>query len=188
MSDEIEAAANELIEHCAYCERQGFTLAESLKLARSVATWTLARLAAEREEIRQLRDAIQDVICDPGNAGLGESTVAKLQALRGDAISPNEFAVVRRAELDELNARLAAERAEREERERPIDEAWLRSIGCKKMAVNRFKIAASIRINVWRVEHVSWRVKIDGYFVEFKTRGQLLDLLAALGAERKGGE
>jgi len=128
MSDEIEAAANELIEHCDYCERQGFTLAESLKLARSVATWARARLAAER--------------------------------------------------------------AEREERERPIDEGWLRSTLGDSWVVREerphvcvwktraFASGFGLGISIGDVMHV-----LD----LLATRGQLIDLLAALGVERKGG-
>ncbi len=84
---------------------------------------------------------------------------------------------------DAYLARLAADRAEREERARPIDEAWMKSIGCKKMAINRWKTQEQIRVNVWLVECVRWMVKIDGWLVQMQTRGQLLDLLRVL----KGG-
>ena len=83
-----------------------------------------------------------------------------------------------------INSRLAADRAEREERARPIDAEWLESIGCKKMAINRWKIQEQIRVNVWLVECVRWMVRIDGWLVQMHTRGQLLDLLRVL----KGGD
>lgn len=94
----------------------------------------------------------------------------------------DEWVVVAASEV--LLARLAADRAEREERARPIDAEWLESIGCKKMAINRWKIQEQIRVNVWLVECVRWMVRIDGWLVQMHTRGQLLDLLRVL----KGGD
>ena len=73
-------------------------------------------------------------------------------------------------------ARLAADRLEREERERPIDMEFVRPLGI--------------------VDMVSWSFRGRYHFVgpigfdvpDSMTRGQLLDLLAALGVERKGGD
>lgn len=71
--------------------------------------------------------------------------------------------------------------AERAARQQPITPEWLESIGARKMAINRWKIAT--QFNLWLVANESWCVRIDGFQVKFTTRGQLLDLLAAL----KGG-
>ena len=80
-------------------------------------------------------------------------------------------------------ARLAADRAERDERARPIDAEWLKFIGCKKRAVNRWEIQEHLRVNVWLYANSEWRVKIDEWMVQMHTRGQLLDFIRVL----KGG-
>jgi hypothetical protein len=91
-------------------------------------------------------------------------------------------------------ARLAADRAKREERERPIagNVAWLRSLGCGDWIDD---------VGVWYVEDefgigrlVEYVFGLDWWYCNGEriwqdsepTRGQLLDLLAALGVERKG--
>ena len=71
--------------------------------------------------------------------------------------------------------------AERAERAKPIDAEWLKSVGAKKRAINRWRLCD--QCNLWLRENCLWTVRVDGYTVVVTTRGQLLDLLAAL----KGG-
>ena len=90
--------------------------------------------------------------------------------------------------VDWAVARLTADRAEREEWERSIDEAWLRSV-CESQVEGfglfAFRVAGDFIFGEIAVAKVG-----DGWMchgLKVKTRGQLLDLLAALGVERKGG-
>lgn len=77
-------------------------------------------LRADRDQLRseneRLRDAVQDVLCDPGVTSLGIATVAKCQVVRGTAVEPR-YVVVRRDEWLAANSELAAaiERAEKAE-------------------------------------------------------------------------
>jgi len=87
-------------------------------------------------------------------------------------------------------ARLAADEAEREERERPIDEDWLRSTGWDFRGVFWYYSLPSKRELVmsqqWEISDVLIKNVASPSFVglgKFTTRGQLLDLLKAL----KGG-
>ena len=92
-------------------------------------------------------------------------------------------------------ARLAADRAEREERERPIrgDVAWLKTfpdgIWCEAMGTWHVEDESGVGRLVEYIYGPQWwycngeRIWQDSE----PTRGQLLDLLAALGVMRKCG-
>ena len=96
-------------------------------------------------------------------------------------------------------ARLAADRAERKERERPIDHEWM---------IERFGVPScesAIRGRYWSFKAIdrwasaevhmsirgSWFASMcqddDVVVLKLATRGRLLDLLAAIVVERKGG-
>ena len=86
---------------------------------------------------------------------------------------------------------IAADEAERAEREKPIDEEWLRSLSGGEWNWCFSRGAMSLR--VWRSRNFAsgwgWSIsdKDDGYedVHPLSTRGQLLDLLRALGVEVK---
>lgn len=92
---------------------------------------------------------------------------------------------------------LAAYRAEQAERELPIDEAWLRSIGFtdeeslryqKKFMLGKSGVLIYSRACEWPK---CWTYSIwsGGQQVcESPTRGQLLDIASALMIELKGGD
>jgi hypothetical protein len=71
------------------------------------------------EEINKLRDAVQSVLCDPGNPELSDATIAKLQAMRGPAISPSNYVVVSRADWRSTCDRLAAADSSPQWRDKP---------------------------------------------------------------------
>ena len=85
--------------------------------------------------------------------------------------------------------RLAADAAERSEREKPIDEEWLLSIGFYPTTdrgdlFHHNDIAGAFIIHSLGV--ISWGCEV--YDIgEFTTRGQLIDLLRALDVVAKGG-
>jgi hypothetical protein len=109
------------------------------------------------------------------------------------------------AELDKqiLSAwaidRLTADEAERAEREKPIDEEWLRSLAneCEQEAdgeiaawfdtsLNQISLSKPLSSDSWNVSVMD---TTDGdesaSLPSIATRGQLLDLLRALGVEAK---
>jgi hypothetical protein len=65
--------------------------------------------------------------------------------------------------------------AEQAERNLPIDEEWLRSIGAQKHAINRWSFP---HFNLWIYgARKEWCVKLHGHMTVFVTRGQLLKLI-----------
>lgn len=176
---DIEAAAERrllwAISDCeAYC--RGVNREIQRDVVELVAKSLSSRLAAdraERERDKSIRESVMDMvdICLSDDADEQERDMAASTIL--EAVRPSMLAEIANR----------SDRAEREERARPIDAEWLESIGCKKVALNRWKIQAYIRVNVWLASTGEWRVKIDGGLVLMHNRGQLLDLLRVL----KGG-
>lgn len=79
-----------------------------------------------------------------------------------------------------LDDAIAAAEREADERQQPIDEAWLRSIGCKLIDGDWFLKHQRIVFS-----DGCWYAIRLGPLVIIASRGQLLDLLSGLGIEVK---
>ena len=133
------------------------------------------------QEAREAASRLREMVEDRDAGEFGEVT-----ALRVYGTADMELAgSLGRSDVDKvvrwLLAELPRREAERAERAKPIDAEWLKSVGAKKRAINRWRLCD--QCNLWLRENCLWTVRVDGYTVVVTTRGQLLDLIAAL----KGG-